>query len=58
MIEASIYGGDGIVVRHQPIAENGDVVAAMLVGKATAKRFKREDDHVSGSPASISPVPG
>ncbi|MER5757621.1 S24 family peptidase, partial [Streptomyces sp. NPDC002088] len=46
MIEAAICDGDWVTVRRQPVAENGDIVAAMLDGKATVKRFKREDGHV------------
>lgn len=41
MIEAAICDGDWVVVRQQPTATNGDVVAAMLDGEATVKTFKR-----------------
>ncbi|APU13793.1 transcriptional repressor LexA [Actinoalloteichus fjordicus] len=46
MIDAAITDGDWVVVRQQPTAENGDVVAAMIDGEATVKTFKRRDDHV------------
>ncbi|AOS62531.1 transcriptional repressor LexA [Actinoalloteichus hymeniacidonis] len=46
MIDAAITDGDWVVVRQQPTAENGDVVAAMIEGEATVKTFKRRDDHV------------
>ena len=46
MVEAAICDGDWVTVRRQPVAENGDIVAAMLDGEATVKRFKREDGHV------------
>ncbi|GAA1548710.1 hypothetical protein GCM10009730_67250 [Streptomyces albidochromogenes] len=46
MIEAGISDGDCVTVRRQPVAGNGDIVAAMLDGEATVKRFKREDGHV------------
>jgi repressor LexA len=46
MINAAIADGDWVVVRQQPVAENGDIVAAMLDGEATVKTFKRADDHV------------
>ncbi|MFI5864612.1 transcriptional repressor LexA [Streptomyces sp. NPDC051546] len=46
MIEAAICDGDWVAVRRQPVAENGDIVAAMLDCEATVKRFKREDGHV------------
>ncbi|MER0477331.1 transcriptional repressor LexA [Streptomyces sp. Edi2] len=41
MIDAAITDGDQVVVRSQPAAENGDIVAAMIDGEATVKRFKR-----------------
>ncbi|CAM5245582.1 LexA repressor [Streptomyces violaceorubidus] len=40
MIEAAICDGDWVTVRRQPVAENGDIVAAMLDGEATVKRFR------------------
>jgi repressor LexA len=41
MIEAAICDGDWVVVRQQPNAENGDIVAAMIDGEATVKTFKK-----------------
>jgi repressor LexA len=41
MIEAAICDGDYVVVRRQPVAENGDIVAALLGDEATVKTFKR-----------------
>lgn len=46
MIEAAITDGDWVVVRQQPTAENGEIVAAMIDGEATVKTFKRRDGHV------------
>ena len=46
MIEAAICNGDYVVVRQQPDAENGEVVAAMLDGEATVKTFQRKDGKV------------
>jgi repressor LexA len=46
MIDAAIADGDWVVVRQQPVAENGDIVAAMIDGEATVKTFKRSGDHV------------
>ncbi len=43
MIEAAICDGDWVVVRQQPTADNGDIVAAMLDGEATVKTLKRYD---------------
>jgi repressor LexA len=45
MIDAAIADGDWVVVRQQPVAENGDIVAAMIDGEATVKTFKRKDGH-------------
>ena len=41
MVDAAICDGDWVVVRQQPVAENGDIVAAMIDGEATVKTFKR-----------------
>ncbi|MBB5959949.1 repressor LexA [Saccharothrix tamanrassetensis] len=46
MVDAAITDGDWVVVRQQPTADNGDVVAAMIDGEATVKTFKRRDGHV------------
>ena len=41
MVDAAICDGDWVVVRQQPTADNGDIVAAMLDNEATVKTFKR-----------------
>jgi repressor LexA len=46
MIDAAICDGDWVVVRQQPTADNGDIVAAMLDNEATVKTFKRRDGKV------------
>lgn len=46
MVDAAICDGDWVVVRQQPTAENGDIVAALLDDEATVKTFKRRDGHV------------
>jgi repressor LexA len=46
MIDAAICDGDWVVVRSQPNAENGDIVAALLDDEATVKTFKKRDGHV------------
>mgnify|MGYP003414314201 CR=1 FL=1 len=43
MVDAAICDGDWVVVRQQPSADNGDIVAAMLDNEATVKTFKRRD---------------
>lgn len=40
MINADINDGDLIIVRRQPIAEDGDIVIALLDDEATVKRLK------------------
>jgi repressor LexA len=46
MINAAIADGDIVVVRRQPQAENGDIVAAMIDGETTVKTFQRVDRQV------------
>jgi repressor LexA len=46
MIEAAICDGDWVVVRQQPTANNGDIVAALLDNEATVKTFKRTGSQV------------
>ncbi|WP_020519570.1 transcriptional repressor LexA [Catelliglobosispora koreensis] len=50
MIEAAICEGDIVVVRQQPTAENGDIVAAMLDGEATVKVYRRKGAKVMLEP--------
>ena len=45
MIDAAICDGDFVVVRQQQVAENGDIVAALLDGEATVKVFRHRDGH-------------
>jgi repressor LexA len=60
MIDAAIADGDWVVVRQQPTADNGDIVAAMLDGEATVKTFSRKDGHVWLLPHNdnYAPIPG
>lgn len=60
MIDAAICDGDWVVVRQQPNAESGEIVAAMLDGEATVKTFKRRGGHVWLLPhnAAYEPIPG
>jgi repressor LexA len=46
MIDAAICDGDWVVVRQQPVAENGDIVAAMLDNEATVKTYRNRDGHI------------
>jgi repressor LexA len=60
MVEAAICDGDWVVVRQQPTAENGEIVAAMIDGEATVKTYKRRDGHVWLLPhnPAYEPIPG
>ncbi len=47
MVDAGILDGDLVVVRRQPTAENGEIVAALVDGEeATVKRFERRADGI------------
>ncbi len=46
MVDAAICDGDWVVVRQQPTADNGDIVAALLDDEATVKTFKRVSGQV------------
>lgn len=60
MIDAAICDGDYVVVRQQPDATNGDIVAALIDGEATVKTFKRTPGQVWLLPhnAAYSPIDG
>jgi len=60
MVNAAIADGDMVVVRQQPNAENGEIVAAMIDGEATVKTFKHERGHVWLMPhnPAYTPIPG
>lgn len=45
MVDAAICDGDFVVVRRQGVAENGEIVAAMIDGEATVKTLKLKDGH-------------
>ena len=46
MVDAAICDGDWVVVRRQNVAQDGDIVAALLEDEATIKTFRRRDGHV------------
>jgi repressor LexA len=60
MVDAAICDGDWGVVRQQQVADNGDVVAAMIDGEATVKTYKKRDGHVWLMPhnPAYEPIPG
>jgi len=58
MKDAGIFDGDLAVVRKQPVAENGEIVVALLGDEATIKRFYREQGYVRLQPenADFAPI--
>ncbi len=57
MIEAGINDGDYVVVKEQPVANNGDIVVAIIDDGATVKRFYKEADHIRLQPENSSMEP-
>lgn len=59
MVDAAIADGDWVVVRQQPNADNGEIVAAMIDGEATVKTLQRRDGHAWLLPhnEAYSPIP-
>lgn len=59
MVDAAICDGDLVVVRRQPDANSGDIVAALFDDEATVKRFKRDGDRLWLLPENpaYSPIP-
>jgi repressor LexA len=60
MVDAAICDGDWVVVRQQNVADNGDIVAAMIDGEATVKTFKRTGGQIWLMPhnRAYDPIPG
>jgi repressor LexA len=60
MIDAAIADGDWVVVREQQVAENGEIVAAMIEGEATVKSYRVSDGHIWLIPhnPSFAPIQG
>jgi repressor LexA len=60
MLDAAICDGDWVVVRQQPDANNGEIVAAMLEGEATVKTYRYREGHVWLMPhnPAFEPIPG
>lgn len=45
MMQAGILSGDIVFVEKTPVAENGEIVVAMIEDEATVKRFYKENGH-------------
>lgn len=50
MIEAGILDGDLILVRRQNVAENGQIIVALIDDEATVKTFYKEKDYIRLQP--------
>ena len=50
MIEAGILDGDYILVRRQNVAENGEIIVALIDDEATVKTFYKDKDHIRLQP--------
>jgi repressor LexA len=57
MRDAGILEDDLVVVRSQEVADDGDIVVAMVGEEATVKRFFQETDHVRLQPENDSMEP-
>lgn len=57
MIKAGILDGDQIIVRQQEMAQNGDIVVALLGEDVTVKRFFKEKDFVRLQPENDTMAP-
>lgn len=45
MINAGIFDNDIVIVNRTPVAENGEIVVALMGDEATVKRFYKENGH-------------
>lgn len=50
MVNAGIFSGDNVLVKKQPVAENGDIVVALIDDSATVKTFYKENGHIRLQP--------
>ena len=57
MINVGIYDGDLLIVTPQKVAQNGDIVVAVIGEEATVKTFYREKDRIRLQPENDSMDP-
>ena len=57
MVNAAILDGDIAIVEQTPVAENGEIVVALIGDEATVKRFYKEDGHFRLQPENDSYEP-
>ena len=51
MINVGIYDGDQILVRIQPVANNGDIVVALIDDSVTVKTYYKENGDINKIPS-------
>ncbi|WP_454053896.1 transcriptional repressor LexA [Clostridium sp. Marseille-Q7071] len=58
MIEAGIFDGDLAIIEKTSVANNGDIVVALIENEATIKTFYKEDGYIRLQPenASMNPI--
>jgi repressor LexA len=57
MIDEGIHDGDVVICRKQNMANNGDIVVALVDGEATVKYFFRESQRIRLEPANATMDP-
>lgn len=50
MINARIFDGDIVYIRHQDMVDNGEIAAVLIDDEATLKRVQLYEDHISLEP--------
>lgn len=57
MINANIFDGDRIIVNEESVAENGDIIVALIGDSVTVTRFFKENDYYRLQPENDSMEP-
>lgn len=57
MVKAGILNNDIVIVNRTPVAENGEIVVALVEDSATVKRFYKENGHFRLQPENDSYKP-
>ena len=57
MINAGILSGDIVIVEKTPVAQNGEIVVALIEDEATVKTFYKEKGHFRLQPENDSMDP-
>lgn len=57
MVNAGILDGDIVIVEQTPVANNGDIIVALIEDEATVKRYYKEKEHFRLQPENDSYEP-